>query len=410
LESANLSLSAKQIVAAIADAARRWCDADFPARVRSTRDIIARTGYREPVVDYALDSLFAGLDARTLRTTIASELGSTEALDGFVAREGRPDVSFASAGLVAVVSSSTTIGVAIPALAYALCAKSSVRVKDRSDFFVAAFAETVASERPELAGRMQIEAWDSRDADAVPAFITEAGVVVAYGSDATLAALRRALRSETRFIPYGNRTSVGYVAAETLGDTASAREAARGIAVDALLYDGEGCLSIHLVFVEREAVLDPKAFAKMLAEACDEAAVEFPAGYTKLDPAAAAIRAAAFFRAAQGSGAVFGGNTAPHLVILDPPRDDVPPWARRTIAVYGIDGPQDALGILRRHNIALEAVGTGSPASPVIEAFAIAAGASWIGRLGTLQRPPLGAEHGGVGRILPFVRAIYRTC
>jgi hypothetical protein len=28
--------------------------------------------------------------------------------------------------------------------------------------------------------------------------------------------------------------------------------------------------------------------------------------------------------------------------------------------------------------------------------------------LGTLQRPPLGGEHGGAGRILPFVRAIYR--
>ena len=47
-------LRAEQIVAAVADAAKRWTDADFPPRVRATQAIEQRTGYSEPVIDFDL--------------------------------------------------------------------------------------------------------------------------------------------------------------------------------------------------------------------------------------------------------------------------------------------------------------------------------------------------------------------
>jgi hypothetical protein len=52
-------IAARTIVGAIADAAARWTDADFPPRVRVTAAIESRLGYTMPVVDYALDRLFA---------------------------------------------------------------------------------------------------------------------------------------------------------------------------------------------------------------------------------------------------------------------------------------------------------------------------------------------------------------
>ncbi|MBD5604500.1 MAG: hypothetical protein IAI48_05355, partial [Candidatus Eremiobacteraeota bacterium] len=137
-------LRAAQIVDAIADAAARWRDADFPARVRTTRAIVARTGYTEPVVDFALDRLFESIERRSLGATIAGELGSLAALDGFVHREGRPDVYFRGVDRVAIVSSDTTIGVAVAPLVFALCAKAHVTVKDRDDELVTAFAATLA--------------------------------------------------------------------------------------------------------------------------------------------------------------------------------------------------------------------------------------------------------------------------
>jgi hypothetical protein len=392
----------------VSDSAERWSNADLPERVRATRALVARTGYTEPVVDYALDALFCGLDAGTLRATIAGELGTLDALDGFTARAGRPDVFFAAIDGAVIISSDTTIGVAIPALAYALCAKATVLVKDRDDALVAAFAETIAAEQPALGERMRIEAWDGRDANASLGRLADARVVVAFGRADTLRAVRAQLHPEARFVPFGHRTSAGYVTRETFASAAAALDAARGLATDALLFDGEGCLSIHLAFVERGGALDPAAFAKMLGDACDEVAVEFPAGFTELDPSATAIRRVALFRAAQGLGAAHGGALSPHLVILDPDRAAPPPWARRTIALYAVDDGAEALAFLRRHAIALEAIGVAPGSRDATDAFALASGAARIATLGTLQRPPLGGEHGGVGRILPFVRAIYR--
>lgn len=82
-------LPARTIVAAVADAAQRWADADFPPRVRATAAVAARTGYSEPVVDYALDRLFIPLTAAALTETIEAEIGSLNALDGFVVQRGK---------------------------------------------------------------------------------------------------------------------------------------------------------------------------------------------------------------------------------------------------------------------------------------------------------------------------------
>ena len=392
---------------ALADAARRWQDADFPPRVRATRALIARTGYTEPVVDFALDALFGEIDAGALGAAIAGELGSLEALERFVARSGRPDVRYAGVASVVIIASDTTIGVALPALAFALCAGAHVTVKDRDDLLVAAFAETLAEEWPELGARIVASAWDAGDA-AGRAALRAADTVVAFGRDDTLAAIRAELRPDARFVGFGHRTSVAYVAREFLATERDARAAAHAAARDVLLYDGDGCLSPHALFVERGGAVTPRAFALELARACDEVAVEFPAGYAELDPAAAAYRRAALFRASQGTGELFCGVTAPHLIAYHPPGDEPPPLLRRTAGVYPVDGPDEALGYLRRHALPLEALAFAGEPRADLAALAVASGAARVAPLGRLQQPPLAGEHGGIGRILPFVRAIYR--
>ena len=84
------AVPARGIVRAVADAAARWADADFPPRVRLLNRVVERTGYTMPVVEYALDQLFESLSADALEATIAGELGSLEVLDGFALRPGRP--------------------------------------------------------------------------------------------------------------------------------------------------------------------------------------------------------------------------------------------------------------------------------------------------------------------------------
>lgn len=411
------TLAAARIVDAVADAAERWRDADFPARVRATRAVMQRTGYTEPVVDFALDALFEEITREALRVTIEGELGSLAALDGFVARPGRPDVHYRGVGHATIVSSNTTIGVAIPAFVFALCAKArTIVVKDRNDGLVAAFAETIAEERPELGARMRVERWDGHDAPAALEALARSNVIVAFGGDEALTAIRARLGSGARFVPFGNRTSVAYVAREALdaaaADPAFAREIAFGIARDALLYDGEGCLSLHAVFVERGGALDPAAFAAILGEAFEAAAVEFPAGAAEPVPATARFASAARFRASQGAGSVRGGVTGAHVLVSDTSLDQPPPLVPRALASYAVDGPADAAAFLRRHALPLEAfaldAASAAGARPDLLALALDAGAARIARFGAAQRPPLSGEHGGRPRVLPFVDAIVR--
>ena len=393
---------------AVADAAERWGNADFPARVRATRAIETRTSYTEPVIDYALDALFESIDVASIEAVLANELGSVAALDGFVARPGRPDVTYVARDPIAIVASDTTIGVAIPALVFAACAKATIRIKDRDDGLTRAFVETLAEELPEVREAISVGAWDGLDAGAAEHFLHDAGAVVAFGRDDTLRSIRARLRADASFVGFGHRTSVAYIARESLADATRARDVARSLARDIVLYDGDGCLSPHAVFCETGGTLDALAFARLLGDACDEAAIEFPAGSTAMRSDVSRYRDAARFRAAQGDGALFGGTVTSHLIVLEPPRDEPPPLLSRTAALYAVADPSDALAALRRYALPLEAVAL-SQSRADLEAFARESGASRVCSVGDLQRPPLGGDHGGAGRIRPLVRAVYRA-
>ncbi len=390
-----------------------------------------RTGYSEPVVDYALDRLFGGIRADDVRAVIASELGSLAALDGFVTRPGRPDVYFRGVPRSVIVSSQTTIGVAIPPLVFALCAKTQVLVKDRADALVASFVETILEEEPRLAEHVSVESWTGEDEPASRARLGSADVVVAFGGDAALLAIRAQLAPQARFVPFGHRTSVGYIAREALANESAAADVARAIALDALLYDGEGCLSLHAVFIERGAAVDPAAFAIILSRAFEAHTIEFPAGNAEPRPDLVAYRRASAFRASQGRGELYGAfasgprfgpgpatsasgpgfqaSANGHVIVLDAPFNEPPPLLPGTLALCPVDGPLEALAYLQYHKLALEAFARAEDLRDDVAELALASGASRLARFGTLQDPPLAGDHGGEGRISPFVHAIYRA-
>ena len=402
-------LPARRIVAAIGDAAARWTDADYPPRVRATAAIVQRTGYTEPVVDYALDRLFGEVTSASLTAAIEGEIGSLRALDGFVARDARPDAFARGIDGVAIVASDTTIGVALPAVVFALCAKCDVDVRDRSDALLAAFADTLTQERPELGAAVRVHAGIAPEHPRWRAALRDAGVVVAFGGDDALRALRSEAAPDARFVGFGHRTSATYVARESLENDAHARSLAAGTAVDALLYDGDGCLSSHVVFVERGGDVSFERFSHLLEEACAAVAVEFPRGSSAPAGAVLAYRDGARFRAAQGTGGVAWGEGGSYLLVIEPPRHEAPPLLARCLAVYGVDGVEEFTDFVASHAVPLEAVAVADPAAfPDIVAAIAASGAARVARIGALQSPLLAAEHGGVGRITPFVRWVTR--
>jgi Acyl-CoA reductase (LuxC) len=400
-------LAARAVATAIADAAARWTDADFPPRVRAVAGIRERTTYTEPVVDYALDRLFGALTFAALEAAVSGELGGFGALDGFVPRRGRPDGYAAPVGRVAVVASDTTIGVALAPCVFALCAKCDVAVRDRSDALCAAFRETLCEERPQFARAFAVHVQADQDDAEWLSELARADAVVAFGGDAALRAIRAAAAPQARIIPFGHRTSAGYVARGALAGEVEAARVARGLAVDALLYDGDGCLSVHVVFVESGGAVAPARFAQLLAAAIDDVAVEFPAAAPHASGAVASFRDAAAFRAAVGQGAVFARRGAPQLLVVEPPRDEPPPLLARTVALYTVEEPAEMLAFVREHALPLEAVAL-APASAELATTLADSGAARFAAVGELQRPLLEEEHGGIGLIAPFVRWVTR--
>jgi hypothetical protein len=398
---------ARAIVAAVADAAERWRDADFPPRVRATAAIEARLGYTIPTIDYALDRLFDGLSVPVLSGAIARELGAVEALDGVVARGAGPPAWARGVDRVTIVSSDTTIGVAIPPLAYALCAKCRVTVKDRNDALVAAFAETLAEALPALRDAIDVRAWSGGNDAIEAAAFGDAGVVVAFGGPDALRAIRAACAPDATFVPFGHRASAGYVDRAAFDRDLAPLAAA--IARDALLYDGDGCLSLHLLFVERAGDDALQRLVQALAGACAATAIEFPPG--RRDPAraatAVAFGAAAAFRAANGQGRALRAPDGAWSIVVEPPADELPPFGGGTIPLIPVDGADDAAAYVARHRLPLQAVGV-APGFGDAAAAALAdvLGAVRAAPLGTLQTPPLDGHHGGRPRIADFVRWI----
>jgi hypothetical protein len=391
----------RRIVRAVADAAARWADADFPPRVRVLDRIVERTGYTVPVVEYALDALFESLTADAIQAIIADELGSPDALDRFVERPGRPPARALPVGRVCVISSRTTVGVALVPTIFALCAKCDVLVKDREDGLVRAFLESLAQELDTFVEAAQAAVWEG-EGDAVDLGAFDA--IAAFGTDATLARIRTAAAAHARFLPFGSRASIGYVSREALGDEAAASAIAAGAARDLILYDTEGCLSLHALFVERGGTVDPQRFCALIARAVERASVEFPPGSRDARAAArvVTVRNMAAFRSAAGNGSVYSDERASYLAVLDPPAEEPPAFLPRTLAIRAVDEPADAAAYLARHAIPVEAIalaGTRDDLRP----FALRAGAHRIAAFGQLQRPPLGANHGGRARIAEFV-------
>jgi hypothetical protein len=402
------ALSAAAIIRAIADAAERWSDADFPPRVRATDAIEARLGYSTPVVEYALDRIFFALRADALTAAIVDEVGSLDALDGPVVRPGRPDAYARGADRVVIVSSDATIGVALVPAVYALAAKCDVVVKDRSDALVAGFFASLADERQQFAGAAIARTWTGGDDAGEAELLGAADVVVAFGGDDALRAIRGQLRADARFVGFGHRASVGYV--DVAGIVPAARAALLdGIAADALLYDGDGCLSLHALFVGGERA-SAERFTADLADAFARVSIEFPAGRT--DPqraaSAAAYRNLGAFRAAGGRGTIYAPAAQSATIAFDPPRDAPPPFLARVLPVYSVESPADAIDYLRAHRVPIATLGVREPLAPWTLEFAEAIGAVRIARLGEMQAPPVGGHHGGAPRIADFIRWIDR--
>ena len=189
---------------------RGFSAARSPARCRRRANGLFAAGRRVRARPHLL---FAGRARDRSDDRVASS-APLDALDRFVERGSLPRARALPLGRVCIVSSRTTIGVAIVPAIFALCAKCDVaRQRSRRRARRRVFCDACRrARRVREAARAQ--AWDgARDRCAISA---QFDAVVAFGDDATLAQHSHAVSPAARFVPYGSKASGGYVGRDAL--------------------------------------------------------------------------------------------------------------------------------------------------------------------------------------------------
>ena len=339
----------------------RLLDPGDTLRMKALEYLPADAGLSAEMATVVLDGMARDWAEDGLRELLDAEFTDVACLDGFVERQGRISMAMGP-GLCFQVIAGSVPGVGVSALIRSLLVKSPTLLKPgRGDSVLPVlFASALHEADPELAAALAVVYWPGGSEALENVALLGADVVVAYGGDETVAALRGRTPVTTRFVAYHHRVSVAVVGVEALGRPhaeASAASLAKAVAI----FDQRGCVSPRVVYVEEGGTVSPRAFASLLAQSLAGLGRDLPSG--GLDRAEASalhqVRGTAELVAASESGVdIHHGGDAPWTVIFDRGPMDLAPSVGRTVQVVPLTDLEQLPDLLARMGTHLQTVGT----------------------------------------------------
>jgi hypothetical protein len=377
----------REVAAALGRTCESWQNPVYEPRKRTLERISARLGLGLELLNESLDALLKPFKPRDFER-LAQRAPCRRVLLGFV-------------------MPGNVVGAGLHELVQALIAGAAVLVKNAAaePFFFTEFARSVAQFSPALRQRIAVTVFDREREDLSRALARNCDALVAFGSDDTIAALRRLTPN---LIAFGSRVSGGFVDCDALGP-AKAEVLAAALARDAVLFEQRGCLSLHHLFVRGRQMSVMRDFAALLARALDSIARRLPAprelGLSDSAPLRAAREEARWRRIGGEAVDLWEGPDLSYAVIFDPTASFHVSPAYRTVYVSAV---ADQAELERRL----------APVKGKLEAFAIfdprkrcaglaqrlkAFGVSHVCAPGAMQSPPLDWPHGRA-RLLSYLR------
>ncbi len=369
-----------RVAAAMGKALQFWHDRDFPARRETVSRIAESFGYSVALLDESLDALLAPF-SRDVLESLAERLSIRHDLIGFVMPGNVP-----GAGLHEICTT--------------LMAGAALIVKTASaePFLLARLMETIAEIDAQVAARVAVLSWNRKRTDLTDILKAECDLLIAFGEDSTLARLSDGV--SPRLLTFGSRVSGELVAREAMVSP-GAHEIADAVAGDLSLFEQQGCLSPHHIFVEDSGNGEARDFAQALAQALERLARRIP------PPARLSIEAATAIRRARESARwrrlggeeveLWEGRAFGWTIIYDAAAGFRLSPGYRTAYVTPISDLADFRDKLAAVAGRLEAFALASPehrAEP-IRAYLSALGVSYLCAPGEIQSPPLQWRHGG---------------
>ncbi len=398
------------IIKALADAAQSWLPASSPWRAQAVEQAPAVTGSSPAMVNEVIDRMFGAITAESLGALLDREFGDRRVLDEF-RPHGRAQARAFGVPVILHLLAGNVPPPGIHSILNGLLVRSGnvVRMSQRDTVFPKLFVESVRAADPDLAMCVELLEWPRTDAALTQAALAKADAVIAHGDDSTIATLRRLAPGNATFIGYGQKVSFAYVCREAM--TAEQLPAlATAAAEDVSVYDQQGCLSPHVIYVEERGALGPRKFAAALAEAMGAFQARIPRGKLSVEEAAVVntTRSGYEFRSASDKRIAVWASAQPNdwtVIYEDNPAFE-PSCLNRVVFVKPTDSERRVLDGIQRFAARISTVGVAPMSERMMELAKQLAklGIHRVCPLGQMQRPPLWWFHDGRPNLASLVR------
>ncbi|MBI3244984.1 MAG: hypothetical protein HYZ50_00580 [Deltaproteobacteria bacterium] len=397
----------EDIAASLDKVATRFLTSSSVEHQEAVAGLPAETGLSPEMIRHTLPLIFADYRRDNLLALLHDELGATAALDEGARLRGKWRKAYGPSFVMQVLAGNIP-GAGIDGIVFALLVKSATLVKTASSasLLPTLFARCLSEIDPDLGACLAVVTWPGGYAALEEVAFSRAEVVIASGTEESLAAIRT--RVHGRFIGYGHKISFSVITKEALATGVT--DLARRAAYDIALFDQQGCLSPQLVYVETGGATSPQAFAALLAQGLRHWQQVLPRGRIAPDASLTIrrVRDAAEWQALAGKEIVLHASTngTEWTVIYDADPTFAPSPLYRTVRVKPLHTVSQLASLLQPWRPYLEAAGVAAmPAQ--LGPLAAELGRACVSRvcqIGTMQTPPLSWRHGGRPRIADLVR------
>ncbi|HEX6694624.1 MAG TPA: acyl-CoA reductase, partial [Longimicrobiales bacterium] len=251
--------------------------------------------------------------------------------------------------------------------------------------------------------------WPGGTTDLEDAVLPAVEQVVHYGGRNSITDMSRRVPANVTMITHGPRISFGVVGREALGSPEDAASLAGDIAYATAVFDQQGCVSPHTVFVEDGGAVSPPELAGLIDRALVRLSRDLPpAAPAQADAIAIReFRAVAEFRAINGEKvSVLGPDRLDHTIIFDPVPALTASCLGRTLKVCPVHALADVARLVAPYRDVLQSAavaGAGDAIVPVAQGLATA-GVSRVTSFRQLPWPEMGWVHDGRGPLRELVR------
>ncbi|MDT8341801.1 MAG: acyl-CoA reductase [Longimicrobiales bacterium] len=408
---ALLAVPAARLAELLGGVGERFLDPADPLREEALARVPQEAGISPAMAERVVAGMARDWTRARLAALLAAEFPQPGVLDRFTPAGSGPPRALRALGdaLALHVGSGSVPGVCATSLIRSLLVKTPVLVKpgagDRAltELFLHGLREADA----DVAAAAAVRYWPGGDPAPLDATLALVERVVAYGSDATMAAIRNRLPVSVPLVAYHHRSSVAVLGPEAVRSPALARTAA-DLAFAVATFDQRGCVSPHRAWVlgDRE---EARRLAAATAEALTLEAHAAPPGPRTPDEAARLRQAVSGVEVRRAAGApveLWGGVPEGWAVILEEPCRLETVGAPRTLVLTWAADPAEVAAALADEGAHLQSAGVaglGGSAEAAVEML-VRAGVTRVAPLGELPFPPAWWLHDGQGPLRALVR------